>query len=153
MKVCEHSRSIADCAACGGGAAAGIYWVGAGGGERADDSWTLVDAPFTGTQGGGIDYAWGARFAGRDFRMVLAGGNCGECRVLLCDFLFAGVFGYSPTRSSINKNPSFARGDAFFEAPKSAGLKPAATKDYAHGDACCSALPDTANSQKWLCHS
>src|SRR6266478_441704 len=33
MELCEQSRSIADCAAGGRGAAAGIYWVGAGGGE------------------------------------------------------------------------------------------------------------------------
>src|SRR5579864_9082267 len=96
IKINEHSRFISDCAAGGGGAAAGIYWVGAGGGKRAGDTGSAADAFFSGAEAGGIDCAGRARFAGRDVWMVFARGNCGECRVLLCDFRFLRVFGYSP---------------------------------------------------------
>ena len=101
MKVCEYAHAVSDCAAGGGGAAAGIYWVGAGGGKRAGDTGSVADAFFPGAEAGGIDRAGRARFAGRYVWMVFAGGNCRECRVLLCDFCFVRVFGYSPPAGSI----------------------------------------------------
>ena len=118
MKLCEHARPTSNCAAGGGGAASGIYRVGAGGGKRTGDTGSVADAFFTWAEAGGIDRAGRARFSGRDVWMVFAGGNCGECRVLLCDFRFVRVFGYPPPRCPIKNPPPFARWDAFFEAQK-----------------------------------
>ena len=106
MSCCEYARAISDCSACGGGAAAGIYWFGAGRGKRAVDSGSGADAVFAGTEACGTDYAGSARFPGRDVWMVFARGDCSECRVLLCDFLSARVFGYPPTRGTVEAKPS-----------------------------------------------
>jgi hypothetical protein len=106
MRCCEYARTLTDCSAGGGGAAAGIYWIGAGRGKRAVDSGSGADAVFAGTEACGTDHAGSTRIAGRDIWMVFAGGDCGECRVLLCDFRSARVFGYPPTRGTIEAKPS-----------------------------------------------
>jgi hypothetical protein len=113
MKIREHSRFISDCAAGGGGAAAGIYWVGAGGGERAGDTGSVTDAFFSGAEAGGVDCARRARFAGRYVWMVFARRNCGERRVLLCNFCFVRVFGYPRPAGAISTEISLrSRGRA-----------------------------------------
>jgi hypothetical protein len=147
MKICEYSRFISDCVAGGGGAAAGIYRVGAGGGKRAGDTGSVADAFFSWTEAGGVDCAGRARFAGRYVWVVFAGGNCCECGVLLCDFCSARVFGYSPPHGFVTRNTSLRSLGRAEARPYNTLATLAAMRYRTRRTA-----PPAAGRRKWLCH-
>jgi hypothetical protein len=146
MKVCEYARAISDCAAGGGGVAAGIHWPGAGGGKRAGDTGSVADAFFPGAEAGGIDRAGRTRFAGRDVWMVFAGGNCRECRVLLCDFCFVRVLSYSTPHDFVIRNTSLRSLGRAEARPYNTSSTLAAVRYRIRRTA-----PPAAGRQKWLC--